>query len=251
MIEEEYPMNEIIVGDALRALKTIPDESIELVVTSPPYNILNTTGGGFRSTSEAGKWQNAGLIDGYSDHADDLPHEEYVENQRAVLTELMRIIPDNGAIFYNHKWRVQNGLMQDRSDIIDGFPLRQIIIWQRAGGLNFNAGYFLPTYEVIYMLCKPDFVLAPKANAHGDVWKITQDCDNIHPAPFPIEIPDRIIASTTAKTVLDPYMGSGTTGVAAVRNGRDFLGIEISTDYASHAMQRIEKERNSESLLNF
>lgn len=251
MIKEEYPLNDIIVGDALRALKTIPNESIELVVTSPPYNIRNTTGGGFKRKGGASKWKNAALIDGYSDHSDDLPHEEYVENQRAVLTELFRIIPDNGAIFYNHKWRVQNGLMQDRRDIIEGFPLRQIIIWQRAGGINFNDSYFLPTYEVIYMICKPDFMLAPKGNLHGDVWKITQDNDNDHPAPFPVEIPDRIIAATTAKTVLDPYMGSGTTGVAAVRNNRDFLGIEISADYAAKAMQRIDKERNAESLLNF
>lgn len=251
MIKEEQYLNSIIVGDALEVLKTIPDESIELVVTSPPYNILNTTGGGFRSTTEAGKWQNAALIDGYSDHPDDLPHDEYVEGQRAVITELFRIIPDNGAIFYNHKWRVQDGLMQDRRDIIEGFPLRQIIIWQRAGGINFNEGYFLPTYEVIYMICKPDFILAPKGNKHGDVWKITQDTDNPHPAPFPIELPDRIIASTTAKTVLDPYMGSGTTGVAAIRNGRNFVGIEISPEYASTAIQRIEKEKNAESLLNF
>lgn len=251
MIEEPFPFNDIIIGDALRGLKIIPDESIELVITSPPYNIRNSTGGGFSSNSTSQKWKNAALIDGYSDHSDDLPHEEYVENQRAVLTELMRIIPDNGAIFYNHKWRVQGGLIQDRQDIMEGFPVRQIIIWQRAGGINFNDSYFLPTYEVIYMICKPDFRLAPKGNLHGDVWKITQDHDNDHPAPFPIEIPDRIIAATTAKTVLDPYMGSGTTAVAAVRNGRDWYGIEKSMEYAEKAMQRIDKERNAESLLNF
>lgn len=250
MTENEY-LNKIICGDSLEVLKTIPDESIELVVTSPPYNIRNSTGGGFRGTSKSYKWKNAALADGYSDHTDDLPHEEYVANQRELLTELFRIIPENGAIFYNHKWRVQGGLMQDRQDIVEGFPLRQIIIWQRAGGINFNDGYFLPTYEVIYMICKPDFVLAPKGNLHGDVWKITQDNDNEHPAPFPIELPDRIIAATTAKTVLDPYMGSGTTAVAAVRNKRNYVGIELSPEYTKSAEKRIKDEVHAESLLNF
>jgi len=247
---EDY-LNDIICGDSLDVLKKIPSESIELIVTSPPYNIRNTTGGGFKIKGGNSKWKNAALIDGYSDHSDDLPHEEYVEWQRACLSEMWRIIPDNGVIFYNHKWRVQNGLMQDRRDIIEGFPLRQIIIWQRAGGINFNDGYFLPTYEVIYMICKPDFMLAPKGNLHGDVWKITQDNDNKHPAPFPIEIPDRIIASTTAKTVLDPFMGSGTTAVAAIKNDRDFVGIEISPIYIAMAAERIKEIENSEEFLEF
>ena len=250
MNKSDY-LNKIICGDSLEILKTIPDGSIELVITSPPYNIRNSSGGGFRGTSKSYKWKNAALKDGYSDHSDDLPHKDYVENQRQLLTELFRIIPENGAIFYNHKWRVQNGLMQDRSDIVDGFPVRQIIIWQRAGGINFNDGYFLPTYEVIYMICKPDFKLAPKGNLHGDVWKMTQDNDNVHPAPFPIELPDRIIASTTAKTVLDPYMGSGTTAVAAIRNNRNYVGIELSEKYIEMAEKRIKDELHAECLLNF
>ena len=76
------------------------------------------------------------------------------------------------------------------------FPVRQIVIWQRAGGINFNPGYFLPTYEVLYLIAKPKFTLAPKANAYGDVWQIPQDTQNPHPAAFPLELvtigrPDR------------------------------------------------------------
>lgn len=70
---------------------------------------------------------------------------------------MMRLLKDDGAIFYNHKWRVQNGLIQDRREIVADFPVRQIIIWRRKGGINFNAGYFLPTYEVIYPYCKKRF----------------------------------------------------------------------------------------------
>ena len=117
-----------------------------------------------------GKWKNAALQKGYTNHNDCMPHKEYVAWQRDCLKQMMRVIPEDGAIFYNHKWRVQGGLLQDRQDIVGDFPVRQVIIWKRKGGLNFNSGYFLPTYEVIYLIAKPNFELVDKANAHGDVW---------------------------------------------------------------------------------
>src|SRR5947208_2281859 len=91
-----------------------------------------------QSPHYAGMWANAALQNGYSHHHDCMPHAEYVAWQRRCLEEMMRLIPDTGAIFYNHKWRVQNGVLQDRQDIVSGFPVRQIIIWQRKGGFNFN-----------------------------------------------------------------------------------------------------------------
>jgi modification methylase len=152
---------------------------------------------------------------------------------------MFRILPDDGAIFYNHKWRVQAGLLQDRKEIVEGFPVRQIIIWKRAGGINFNPGYFLPTYEVIYLIAKQNFRLADKANAHGDIWHFPQEMKNVHPAPFPVALIDRIVKSTTAKIVLDPFMGSGTTAIAARKNRRDYVGIELSQQYVDLAEERI------------
>lgn len=237
-------INKIIQGDSLDIMKQIPDESIELIVTSPPYNLKNSTGNGMKD-GRGGKWANAALIEGYTHHNDCMPHDQYVEWQRACLTEMLRIIPDNGAIFYNHKWRVQGGLLQDRHDIVSGFPVRQIIIWRRKGGINFNPGYFLPTYEVIYLIAKPKFKLAPKANRFGDVWEFKQEQKNPHPAPFPLALIDRIVSSTTAKNVLDPFMGSGTTAIAALSNDRNYIGIDISPEYCDLAKKRIialEKE---------
>ena len=157
-----------------------------------------------------------------------MPHDKYVEWQRECLAGMLRVLRPDGAIFYNHKWRVQNGLLQDRQDIVDGFPVRQIIIWQRAGGINFNPGYFLPNYEVIYLIAKPEFRLAPKANAYGSVWSIKQEHNNPHPAPFPIELAARCIRSVGAGIVLDPFIGSGTTAIAAEMAGVPWLGIEKS-----------------------
>jgi modification methylase len=223
-------------------MKRIPDASIDLVVTSPPYNLKNSTGNGMKD-GRGGKWKNARLISGYANHNDCMPHDKYVAWQRACLSEMMSVLKNDGAIFYNHKWRVQGGLLQDRNDIVSGFPVRQIIIWRRKGGINFNAGYFLPTYEVIYLIAKPQFKLTPKANSYGDIWEFMQDMNNEHPAPFPVDLIERIVASTPAKIVLDPFMGSGTTAVAAIHQGRDFIGIDIAPVYCEMAKERIERER--------
>jgi len=239
MEDLEFPKDFIdknICGDSIEVMKQIPDESIDLVVTSPPYNLKNSTGNGMKD-GRGGKWANAALVDGYDNYDDNLPYDKYVEWQRSCLQEMLRILKNDGAIFYNHKWRVQNSLIQDRHEIVDGFPVRQIIIWKRKGGINFNPGYFLPTYEVIYMIAKPDFKLVPKANAVGDVWEFAQ-AQNKHPAPFPLDMIIRIISSTSAKLILDPFMGSGTTALAAKKLDRHFIGIDISEKYCRMADKR-------------
>ena len=233
-------LNTIICGDAATEMRKLPDGSIDLIVTSPPYNLKNSSGNGMKD-GRGGKWKNAALVNGYATYDDNMPYDEYIKWQRECLSEMLRLIPDTGAIFYNHKWRVQNGLIQDRHEILEGFPVRQIIIWRRKGGINFNRGYFLPTYEVIYLIAKKNFALAKHANAYGDVWEFTQEQKNLHPAPFPVPLIERIISSTTAQTVLDPFMGSGTTAVAAKNLGRSYIGIEISPEYCELARKRIAK----------
>lgn len=248
MNEIDDYLDKIICGDCLETMKKMPSNSIDLVVTSPPYNLKNSTGSGMKD-GRGGKWAGAALVNGYSHHDDNMPHEEYAKWQKDCLTEMFRLIKNDGAIFYNHKWRVQDGLLQDRQDIVGEFPVRQIIIWRRKGGINFNPGYFLPTYEVIYLIAKPEFKLAPKANAFGDVWEFTQEMKNEHPAPFPVALIDRIIGSTNGKIVLDPFMGSGTTAVVSMGLNRHYIGIELSPDYCELAEERIERNKIQSELL--
>lgn len=235
-------INKVHCGDCVEMVNKMPAGSVGLIVTSPPYNLRNSTGNGLKD-GRGGKWPKAQLIQGYDTHEDAMPHEEYVAWQRECLTAMMRVLRNDGAIFYNHKWRVQGGLLQDRFDIVGGFPVRQIIIWKRDGGINFNPGYFLPTYEVIYLICKSDFKLVPKANAQGDVWIIPQESNNPHPAPFPVELAQRCIQSTNAKIILDPFIGSGTTAISAESCGRDWIGIDSSKDYCKVARERIRAAR--------
>lgn len=231
-------LNQIHCGDSLEIMKSMPKKSVSVVVTSPPYNLKNSTGNGMKD-GRGGKWRNAELINGYENHSDDLPYKEYVQWQRNCLEAMMELLTDDGVIFYNHKWRVQGGLLQDRHEIVNGFPVRQIVIWKRKGGINFNQGYFLPTYEVIYLIAKSKFKLAPKANSMTDIWEITQERNNEHPAPFPLELPHRCISATRGGVVLDPFMGSGTTAIAAKYLKRDWIGIEVSPEYCNMAKKRI------------
>jgi len=236
------PDGALLHGDSLEMMSRLPSGSIKAVVTSPPYNLRNSSGNGMRD-GRGGKWHRAELLNGYTTHADSMPHAAYVGWQRRCLAEMMRLLRPDGAIFYNHKWRVQKGLLQDRSDIVAGFPVRQVIIWHRSGGINFNPGYFLPNYEVIYLIAKKEFTLAPKANALGCVWRIAQQTGTPHPAPFPPELARNCLAAIDEGPVLDPFIGSGTTGLVAAERGLDWIGIDISTDYLDIAAQRIAAAR--------
>jgi site-specific DNA-methyltransferase (adenine-specific) len=235
-------LNRVHCGDCIELMSRMPAESVDVIVTSPQYNLRNSTGNGLKNGS-GGKWEKAQLLKGYDTCTDDLPHEVYVAQQRKSLDAMMRVIRDDGAIFYNHKWRVQDGLLQDRHDIVKDFPVRQIIIWKRKGGINFNPGYFLPTYEVIYLICKPNFKLAQGANKQGDVWDIPQDKNNPHPAPFPVELAQQCIRSTTGQIILDPQIGSGSTAIAAEALERDWIGMDISREYCKLANERILAHR--------
>ncbi len=232
----------IILGDSLEIMRQLPDKSIDIIITSPPYNLLNSTGNGLKKNTHSGKWKNAAIKDGYQDYNDNMPYDQYVAWQRLCVAEMCRLIKDDGAVFYNNKNRVQAGLLQDRGEIVKGFPLRQIITWKRSGAINFNAGYFLPTTEQIYMLCNKNFKLVKGANKYTDVWEITQEMKNPHPAPFPEALIDRIISSVSGQIILDPFGGSGTTAVSAKKFDRNFILIEKSEVYCKMAQKRLEGE---------
>lgn len=93
---------------------------------------------------------------------------------------------------------------------------------------------------MIYLIAKPNFKLVPKANSYGDVWEFMQDMNNPHPAPFPLDLVERIISSTHAKVILDPFVGSGTTAAAAKMLNRDYIGIDISSEYIEIAEKRVK-----------
>jgi site-specific DNA-methyltransferase (adenine-specific) len=237
--------------------------SVDMVFTSPPYNLgTNTTGGQFPGKRMGhydamapmgikrggmGKWSRAatagGIANGYGEHTDDLPHPEYIQWQKHILGLCWDLLPSTGAIYYNHKPRVFNGDVITPLVYNPDLPLRQIVIWARAGGINFNPAFYVPTHEWILILSKPQFRLRDRgASGVGDVWYIPQEANNSHPAPFPLALPLRAIETTNAATILDPFSGSGTTLLAAKRLGRIGIGIELEESYCEATAKRLEQE---------
>ena len=249
-LDIEKVKNKIINGDCLKVMKALPDNSIDIIITSPPYNLLNSTGNGLKKNTNCGKWKNAAIKDGYKDYDDNMPYPEYVKWQKDCVADMYRLIKEDGAIFYNNKNRVQAGLLQDRREIVKDFPLRQIITWKRSGAINFNAGYFLPTTEQIYIICNKKFKLKKGANKLKDVGEIKQEMNNPHPAPFPEELIDRIVTSTNGKIILDPFGGSGTTAISSLKDDRDFILIEKSMSYCEMAQARIKGEEDWRNVAN-
>ena len=84
-------INKIICGDCIEVMQEMPEESVDLIVTSPPYNLKNSTGNGMKD-GRGGKWANAKLVEGYSTYDDCMPHDDYAQWQRDCLTEMMRLL---------------------------------------------------------------------------------------------------------------------------------------------------------------
>lgn len=244
----------LYLGDCMDVIPKV--RTIQTVITSPPYNLGSTTGGGIERTGHyapdakmgarggQGKWsrsnQEGGLGNGYSGYSDNLPHDEYVDWQKSLLECCWDRLSDEGAIFYNHKPRILNGALVTPLAYVPDLPVRQIVIWARAGGINYSPSYYVPTHEWIVVIAKPSFRLRDKsASGVGDVWRIPQERNDLHPAPFPLHLPAQIIETTKAGVVLDPFMGSGTTGVACARAGRPFIGVERDAGYFEAACRRI------------
>ena len=211
---------------------------IDMVFISPPYNLGTCNGGssGMHSGSLAAK----NLSDGYRTYSDDMPQNEYDAWQTETIAALWRTLSDTGAIFYNHKPRVQNGISKLPTEYGIGLPLRQIITWDRGTGMNFSRSFFLPKTEWIVLWAKPAFQLTSKsASQIGDIWHIPPEQDTKHPAPFPLALPTTAMNATNAETILDPFAGSGTTLLAARNLGRKAIGIEMDERYCEIAATRL------------
>lgn len=238
-------------ADCMKILLQMPDESVDIVVTSPPYNMGLSPGGGLRpgaaGTANGGMYKpgpnskGGRFRGGYEDHDDAMPYPEYCAWQRSVLTECWRVA--RFGIFYNHRPRVEHGLLRMPLDWdFGGLPVGQLIVWDRHVGVDVSPRRFCTVQEWIILFAKPAFKLASlSVSGSGDVWRMPiARGSNYHPAPFPAELPGRCIAATDAQSVLDPFAGSSTTLVAAMAAGIEGIGIEKSAKYCQMSVRRLE-----------
>jgi len=232
-------IEEIIQGDTLKSIKAIPDNFVDLVVTSPPYNKHSAK----RKCGKTDSWQKANID--YEGFKDDLPEPEYQEQQKQVIRELVRVIKPTGSIFYNHKYRIVKHRVISPEQWLSEFVIRQVLVWDRTNSPVLEPIRFMPKTEQIYWITKE--AKTPYFTKEGfqfqDVWRIPPAHGNPHPAPFPEEIPKRCIIAACPENgiVLDPYSGSGTTLMAAKRSGRSYIGIELNPNYIAMAKEKLSK----------
>jgi site-specific DNA-methyltransferase (adenine-specific) len=242
--------NKIFCGDALTILKSLPDEIIDVGVTSPPYN---------KGENKKG-WLVANVK--YKGASDKLPEDLYQKNQVEVLNEIFRITKPGGSFFYNHKIRWEKGKLLHPIDWLrkTKWIIRQEIIWDRMIAANIRGWRFWQVEERIYWLYKPKgnhYIgeeLKPKHALLTSIWRFPPERENPHPAPFPLALPVRCIYSVMDEKkgglVIDPYCGSGTTLVAAKILGHNFIGIDISKEYVEFSERRLKNYKAEEKYAN-
>jgi DNA modification methylase len=240
-------LDKIYLGDCLDVMKTFPDNSVDLIVTSPPYNNWRNRR---TQANRSSYWKRTNIV--YENHNDNESDDKYEQGQIDVLNEMLRILKPTGTICYNHKDRIFNfEVTTPLSWILKSNAVyRQRITWDRCGMQAYNPVRFYRVEEDIYILGKQakGFKWNKDAAKYLSIWRIPPN-RNIyeHNATFPEEIVSRCVSAFTdvEDIVLDPYNGTGTTTKVASEMGRHYIGIDISEKYNKIAQERIAEQNKS------
>jgi DNA modification methylase len=221
---------------------------VDCIVTSPPYNQLNALpekGSGLWGRSSGG----AGFLRAWSasGYADDQEEAEYQSQQIELFSALHSVCKPTASLFYNHqiRWREKVCIHPVRWFAPAPWLLRSEIIWDRCGGMAFNARMFVRFDErILWFVAGDEWKWNQESVGFGTIWRFARlqsQQGKEHPVEFPITLPGRCIAATTDSNdlVLDPFCGSGTTLIAAKQLGRRAIGIEIEERYCEIAAKRL------------
>jgi len=252
----EFPkkyLNTIVLSSA-ENMSMIPNNSLHLMITSPPYNVSK-------------------------EYDEDLSLNEYLKILRKVFTETYRVLVNGGRACINvaNLGRkpyipLSNYISQIMLEI--GFNMRGEIIWNKAASaspstawgswmsasnpilrdiheyiLVFSKGNYKRERKIIEKETKQNTITKKEfMEWTKSIWTFNAESARRvgHPAPFPIDLPYRLIQlySFTTDIILDPFMGSGTTAIAALKNNRNYIGFEISEEYIKLTKQRVSPYEN-------
>lgn len=235
------------IGDAVMYLgdceEILPTVNADYCVTSPPYN-LNKAWSDGRTSKQAAK-----MTDKYDRwYSDDLPEAEYQEWQKRVLRLLVASV--SGSVFYNHRIRYAwHGRNKDAPQCkvhhpmhwLGEFPIWCEIVWDRCG-TSLPTGRFGQAHEMIYQINKPK--VGKRSYGMTDVWRMAPAKSQGHVCAFPVELVERcLLVAQPGDVVIDPFAGSGTTGIGALNKGMQFIGIEKDPDYFDMACERLTEHQ--------
>ena len=211
-------------GDCLGILPSLKD--VDLTITSPPFNLGdNHHTNAFR----------------HRPYGDAMPEDEYQAWQEDVLGLVHTATSPHGSFFYQHKNRLKAGALISPYDWLrrSQWVVKQEIVWHN-GSPNMDNQRFYPFTERVYWLAMHSGVKLVNAMKLTDDWHIAPvGSEGGHTRAFPDAIPTRIIAALpSAVLILDPFLGSGTTAVAAKKLNRKCTGIEIEEQYCEIAAKR-------------
>ena len=249
------PPNKIYNLDCIEGMREIEDNSINLVVTSPPYNIG---------------------ID-YDSYTDKIPFDEYYKWCKDWMSEIFRVLKPDGKFCLNHYISFGNSKERE-TPLMDlnyiavneiGFKHHALVLWMdthrvkyTAWGswLSASAPYINCPVEGILILYKDRWRRDEKGESTiskeefiescGGIWRIKPETKEITKANFPIELPARWINLLTYKgdLVLDPFMGGGTTALASAKTGRNYIGFDLSEKYCNIAEKRVKNYTEQHKL---
>lgn len=221
----------LIQGDCLKVLPMLEKESVDLIVTSPPYEDIASAG-------YSGKTKDILFFKLYSEFLD------------IFFNEIFRVLKSTGQFFFNVKSKTQNKTLRtphwiEFLESFQQFDFKSYIIWKYAGSFDSSKNRFHLDYEIIYHLSKTSNIYLNVDCGFEDplssFWYIPHYInERLHPTQMPELVVDRMINTSSKKesVVLDPFLGSGTTVKVAQDLNRSCIGIEINHEYCDIIKKR-------------
>lgn len=213
--------------DCLEGLKEIPDNSVDLIVTDPPY-MLNQYSASGKKLDPWADWCNASFW------------------YATWFNEARRVLKNTGAMWVCLNWR--SLVTYQKAACAAGWQMESLLVWDKEwigpGGVK----GLRPSYELVALFCMPEFAIPNRGLPDIQRFKWSSRKPIGHPAEKPVALFRWLIEqSTTANaTVLDLFMGSGTTAIACLRSGRNYIGFEMNEAYHAIALERVRKEREGD-----
>lgn len=211
---------DVLLGDALQVLPRLAAGVVDAIVTDPPYGISYQSA--WRKKARFAVLEN-----------DDAPCVEW-------MPEAFRVLRDGGAVLCFCRWDVQEAFRAALEAA--GFTIKSQVIWDRDNhGMGDLQGAFAPCHDVIWFAVKGRFKF-PGARPRSVVRSGRLNGEAMtHPTEKPVDLMRRLVSYVAKEgdLVLDPFAGSGATGMAAVLHGCRFLGVEINEEYAAKARTRL------------